>query len=140
MAKFVLNDAEVTINGEDLSAYVMRATLNTSVDLQESTTMSSAKVKTRLSGLKDWSLEVQLTQDFDSGSVDSTLYAIEAAGSPVTVTAMANKTAGIGVNNPKYSGSAVLASYNPLSNAVGELATVTVTFNAAGALSRLTTE
>jgi len=138
MAKFILNDAEVTINGEDLSAFVMRATLNTSVDLQESTTMNANRAKSRLSGLKDWSLEVQLTQDFDSGSVDGILYAIETSGAAVTVTAMANKTAGIGINNPKYTGSAVLASYNPIANAVGELATVTATFNANGVLTRST--
>lgn len=136
MAAFTLTDAEITINGTDLSAFVMSATLNYANDLQEDTSMGD-DTRTRLSGLNDWSLEVTFKQDFDSGSVDDTLFSL-VGGSAVTVTMMANKTDGVSATNPKYTGSAVLESYPPFGNAVGELAQVSVTFQSAGSLSRST--
>lgn len=136
MAAFVLTDAEIVVNGVDLSAFVLSATLNYQADLQEDTAMGDG-TRTRLAGLKDWSLEVNFKQDFDSGSVDDTLYSLIGAAS-FTVTVMANKTAGIGTTNPRYSGPAVLESYPILSNSVGELAQASVTFQAAGTLTRST--
>lgn len=136
MAAFVLTDAEIVINGVDLSAFVLSATLNYASDLQEDTSMGDG-TRTRLAGLKDWSLEVNFKQNFDSGSVDDTLFSLVGAAA-FTVTAMADKTAGVGPTNPRFSGSAVLESYPIMSNSVGELVQASVTFQSAGTLSRNT--
>ncbi len=136
MGAFIYKDAEVTVNGVDLSDHVLSATLNYSGDLQEQTAMGDG-TRTRLSGLKDWSMEFSFKQDYDSGSVDGTLFAL-VGGAAVVVTVRALDSAGVGETNPTYSGSAVLESYPPLSGAVGELASTTVTFQSAGTLSRLT--
>lgn len=136
MAKLVLTDAEVVVNSVDLSDHVSSVTLNYSAELQDETAMGDG-TRQRLAGLKDWSVEVTFQQDFSSGEVDATLFSLIGAAA-FTVTVMANKTAGVGVTNPRYSGSCVLESYPPFSNTIGELATATVTFQAAGTLSRNT--
>lgn len=136
MAKLVLTDAEVVVNSVDLSDHVSAVTLNYSAELQDETAMGD-DTRQRLAGLKDWSIEVTFQQDFSSGEVDATLFSLIGAAA-FTVTVMANKTSGIGVTNPRYSGSAVLESYPPFGNTIGELATTTVTFQAAGTLSRNT--
>lgn len=136
MAKLVLKDAEVVVNGVDLSDHVSAVTINYTGELQDQTAMGD-DTRSRLSGLKDWSFEITFQQDFSSGSVDATLFTLIGAAA-IAVTVMGNKTSGVGVTNPKFSGSCVLESYPPMGNTVGELAATTVTFQAAGDLSRLT--
>ncbi len=135
MASFVLKDAEVFINAVELSDRVTAVTLNYEADLQEETAMGDF-TRIRLAGLLDWSIDVTFKQDFAASEVDATLFPLIGAAA-FTVTVMADKTAGVGATNPKYSGSAVLATYPPFGNAIGELATSTANFQAAGTLSRL---
>lgn len=136
MAAFVLTDAEIVVNSVDLSDYVLSATLNYGADLQEDTSMGDT-TRTRLAGLKDWSLEVTFKQDFDSGAVDDTLFSlVGAAAFPVTCKGVAGSATS--ATNPKFSGSAVLESYPPFGNGIGELAQVSVTFQGSGTLTRAT--
>ena len=137
MAKFVLKDAEVIINGVDLSARVNACTLDITPDLPEANTMGTF-FKVRLAGLSDWTLSVTFTQDFSSGSVDATLFPLVGAD-PFTVTVMANLTDGVGVTNPRYSGSAVMGTYQPIQGTIGDTAFVNATFPSSGTLTRLTT-
>ena len=136
MAKFVLKDAEVVINGVDLSARVNACTLDITPDLPEANTMGTF-FKVRLAGLSDWTLSVTFTQDFSSGSVDATLFPLVGAD-PFTVTVMANLTDGVGVTNPRYSGSAVMGTYQPIQGTIGDTAFVNATFPSSGTLARLT--
>lgn len=136
MPAFVLKDAEIIINAVDLSAFVLSATLNISRDLPEDTSMGDFTT-TRLAGVRDWSLDVTFKQDFDSGSVDGTLWGVYDGDAAVTVSMMPDKTSGVSGTNPKYSGSAHLETYPAVGGAHGDLAQVSVTFQAAGALSRL---
>ncbi len=136
MAKFVLKDAEIVINTVDLSAWVNAATLDINPDLPEANTMGTF-FKVRQVGLSDATLSVTFTQNFDSGAVDATLWPLVGAV-PFTVTAMADKTAGIGVTNPRYSMSAVLGTYQPIQGTIGDTALVNATFPSSGALTRAT--
>ena len=136
MAKFVLKDAEIVINLIDLSNRVNAATLDINPDLPEANTMGTF-FKVRLVGLSDATLSVTFTQDFSSGSVDATLFPLVGAV-PFTVTAMADKTAGIGVTNPRFSMSAVLGTYQPIQGTIGDTALVNATFPSSGALTRAT--
>ncbi len=136
MVEFVLDDAEIVINSIDLSAFVLSATLTINRDLPEDTTMGDFTTS-RLAGVRDWSLEVTFKQDFDSGSVDGTLWGVYNGDAAVIVSMMADKTAGVGGTKPKDSGSAHLETYPVIGGAHGDLAQVSVTFQAAGALSRL---
>lgn len=136
MAKFVLKDAEIVINSVDLSARVNAATLDINPDLPEANTMGTF-FKERLVGLSDATLSVTFTQDMSSGSVDATLFPLVGAA-PFVVTAMADKTAGIGVTNPRFSMSAVLGTYQPIQGTIGDTALVNATFPSSGALTRAT--
>ena len=136
MAAFVLTDAEIVINAVDLSDHVQSATLNYAAEMVDQSVMGDL-TRTNLAGLKVWSLDVTFKQDFASGSVDATLFTLVGAAA-FTVTFMSNKTDGIGVTNPRFSGSAVLETYPPIAGGIGELSVVTASFQAAGILSRLT--
>lgn len=136
MAKFVLKDAEIFINAIDLSAWVNAVTLDINPDLPEANTMGTF-FKVRLVGLSDATLSVTFTQNFSSGAVDATLFPLVGAD-PFEVTAMANKTDGIGITNPKFTMQAVLGTYQPLQGTIGDTAFVNATFPSSGALVRST--
>lgn len=134
MATFVMTDGFVSINSVDLSDHVKRVTLNYEAETQDNTHMSD---NTRLmqGGLKNWSMEVEFSQDFASGEVDATLFSL--VGTTTTVIARPTSSS-VSTTNPNFTGTALLTSYTPLSGTVGEQAPATASFVAAGDLSRAT--
>ena len=134
MAKHVLTDASLVINSVDLSDHVRSVTLSYEAELQDDTTMGD-DTRTNLGGLKNWSMDVEFTQDYASGKVDATLWGI--IGTAVTVVLKPTSGA-VAATNPSYSGSGVIGSYSPIGNSVGDLAVAPVTIAAAGTLTRAT--
>ena len=134
MASFAFTDAKVTVNSVDLSTYVRQVTINVSADEQDDTAMGDT-FRSRIGGLKDWSVNLEFNQDFAAGAVDATLWPL--LGTTTTVTVKATSAAN-SATNPQYSGSVLVSQVNPLTNGVGDLATTSVTWNGAGTLSRLT--
>lgn len=135
MSSFVLRDAEVVINGVDLSDHVTSLTVNYGAELQDQTAMGDLS-RRRDAGLIDWSMDVEFKQDFDSGSVDATLFALVGAASAFTITAMANKTAGVSATNPRYSGTCHIEAYPPLDGTVGAANRTRCTFRSDSVLTR----
>ena len=150
MSAFVLTDANVRIEDDggtvrDLTKFVMSATLNYTGDLQEETSMGTDGTRARLSGLKDWSLELTMKQDFnpDTGmGPDEVLFDL-VGGHKVLVQVTAdglprayNAGPPIVLANPRYYGNAVLQDYSPLSGGVGELSTTPANFMSSGPLTR----
>lgn len=134
MAKFVLTDASLVINSVDLSDHVRSVTLNYEAELQDDTTMGD-DTRTNLGGLKNWSMDVEFTQDYAASNVDATLFPI--VGSAVTV--VLKPTSGsVSATNPSYSGTGVIGSFSPIGNSVGDLAVAPTTIAAAGTLTRAT--
>ena len=146
MAAFVLTKANVRIGGtqggsdttgvKNLTNFVMSCTLNFTGDLQEETAMGTDGTRSRLSGLKDWSLEMTMKQDFATDGPDDVLFGL-VGGNKVFVQVTADGAAVSGTN-PLYSGLAVLQDYSPLSGSVGELSTTPANFMASGPLTRVT--
>lgn len=135
MSKLVLKDAHVEINSVDLSNQVQSVTINYGAELPEDTGMGD-DTRTRLPGLKDWSLEITFHQNFAAGNVDATLFPLVGADAfPVKVRA---KSDAVGATNPSYEGNALLESYQPIGNSVGEVATAPVTIQGDGTLTRAT--
>ena len=138
MAAFVLTKANVRITNKagtvvNLTNFVMSCTLNFTGDLQEETAMGTDGTRARLSGLKDWSLEMTMKQDFTAGP-DAVLFdLIGAAKTMIQVTADGPTP---GATNPRYYGMAVLQDYSPLAGSVGELSTTPANFMASGPLTR----
>lgn len=140
MAAFVLTDFSFVIDDAgspvDLSDHVTAITLNTEVDLQEDTAMGTVGYRTRLAGLKDWSVDVTFKQDFAAANVDATLF----PGLGVSGTFTGKATSGaVSATNPTYSGECILQTYPPFGNAIGELATVVARFTGNGVLTRAIT-
>ncbi len=133
MATTVLTNAHVQIGATDMSDHVRSVTLNYSADMIEDTNMGD-NTRQRIGGLKDWSIELELAQDF-AAIVDPILF--DLVGSTFTVTIRPDSAA-MSATNPEFTGTGILESYPPLGNPVGELATTTVTIQAAGQLSRNT--
>lgn len=132
MASFAFIDARVEINAVVMAGFVRSVTLNVEAEDLEDTAFGDT-FRSRLGGLKDWSVDIEFNQDFAGSAVDVTLF-------PLLGTVVAIKvrptTAAIGATNPEYSGNVLVSEYSPLDGSVGDLATTSVSWPGAGALSR----
>lgn len=134
MAKFVATDYTIEIEATDFSDSIAAATLEISTDEQE-TTAFGADYRTRIAGLKDASISLDFHQDFGASSVDATLFPL--LGSAVAFSITPTSEA-VSATNPSYSGTAIVTSYSPFANSVGDLATFSVTWPVSGAVTRAT--
>lgn len=132
MAKLVITNANVTLSGTDISTNVASVTLQTSVNEVETTAMGAGGV-TRVGGLRDDSITLDIHQDFSS--VESLVWPL--LGSTATIVVKPNGTA-VTSTNPSYTGTVLINDWSPISGAVGELATVSVTWPISGTVTRAT--
>lgn len=132
MAEFVYTNAFVSVGGVDLSGHVRQATISYSAEMQDKTAMGDL-TRTRLGGLKDWSLELNFNQDFAASNVDATLFPL--VGTSVAVIIRPD-VAAVSAINPNFTGNAILESYAPLGGNVGDMAETPVSFQADGTLTR----
>ena len=135
MARIVLTNASVVFGtSNDLSDHIASITLNTSYDIVETTSFGSTS-KTRIAGLADNSVSLEFHQDFASGSVESIIYPLLGTAITIKVKPVADT---VSATNPQYSFSALISEWTPLSAAVGELATASVTWPISGAITKTT--
>jgi hypothetical protein len=135
MASFAFLDGRLTVNSVNLSQFVTSMTLNVEVEELEDTAMGDLW-RSRLGGLKDYSLDVELNSDFAASAVDVTLWGIFGTVVPFTIRAT---TAAISATNPEYAGSLLISQLTPLDGSVGDLAKTSVTWPGSAALARNTT-
>lgn len=134
MATFVLTDASVTVNAVDLSDWVTSVTLSVEVDDQEDTAMGDT-YRSRLGGLKEWTLDIDFNADFAASAIDQTVWPL--LGTVVSV--VVKPTSGsVSTTNPTYSGSVLVSEYSPVDGDVGDLATTSVSWPGSGTLTRAT--
>lgn len=135
MASFAFTDAAFTLNSVALSTFTTSVTLNAEVEELEDTAMGDVW-RSRLAGLKDYTLDVEFNSDFAASAVDVTLWGIFGTVVPFTLkaTSAANST-----TNPQYSGSLLISQLTPIDGSVGDLAKTSVTWPGAAALTRATT-
>jgi hypothetical protein len=125
MAKKILTDAYVSINGVVLSDHSNKVTVTSSKD-EVDVTAFGAQSKQILLGLGDGSIAVDLFQDFDAGSVDATLWPLHQAGTEFPVVVRAS-SASVSATNPEYRMTGVLPEYTPLDGSVGDASKVSIT-------------
>lgn len=134
MPAFVLDNAFLSVNAVTLSDHVRSVTLTYGADMQDKTAMGDL-TRTRLGGLKDWSLQVEWNQDHDAAEVDATLFGI--VGTSVAL--ILRPDAGVvSATNPEFTGNALLESYDIIAGAVGDVAQAPTTFQGDGTLARAT--
>jgi hypothetical protein len=137
MARTVLIDASVVINGINLSEFITSVALSTSEDVVETTGFSSTGARTRVAGLADNSVTFEFNQDFATSAPEVTINAVGSSLVGTVTTCVVKPTsAAVGVANPSYTFSAVVAEWQPLSGAVGELATISATWPISGAITK----
>lgn len=134
MASFAFTDARVEVNSVNLSTYVTSVTLTVSADELEDTAMGDT-YRSKLGGLKDWSVSIEFNSDFAASAVDATLWPL--LGTTTTVKIRPTSSA-IGTTNPEYSGPVLVSQVNPVGNSVGDKASVSVQWPGAGTLARAT--
>ena len=134
MAKFVATDYKVTINGTDFSQSIAQVNLEISSDDVE-TTAFGGTFRTRISGLKDGTLQLDFMQDFGAGSVDAVLFPLIQNNSLATV--VLTPTSGtVSATNPSYTALCLVNQYTPFASSVGDLATLSVSWPTSGTVTR----
>lgn len=137
MAKVVLKDVGVSVGGNDLSAQVQQATLNYSAGEQDVTAMGDDSI-VRLASLKDWSMEVTFFNDFGDAALDSILFPL-VGGAVQAIKLIVVQSSVVSTSNPMFTGNALVSSYPPVGQTVGDAATTSVSFSGSGDLTRATT-
>ena len=132
MAKIVLTNANISLAGTDISAYVKQVTLTTSVNEVETTAFGNT-AKTRVAGLLDNKIQLSLQQDYSA--VEGLVYPL-VGGTAVTVIVRPNGTGSASTANPQYSASVLVTEWMPVNGAVGDLATADVTWPISGTITK----
>lgn len=125
MAQIVLTDASITINSISLGNRANSVELNFEVDSVEITAFGDTGHKFT-GGLQNVSCNIEFMQDFAASNVEATIYPLVGT----TTTVVIKPTSGaVSATNPSYTISdAYLASHQPVSGAVGELAMTSLSF------------
>ena len=134
MPKFFAQDYKITIGTTVISDDIASVTLDITSDEVETTAFGST-YRSRIGGLKDASVSLDFHQDFGAGSVDALLFPL--LGSTVAVK-IAPTTGTVTATNPEYQFTALVTQYQPFAGAVGDLATLSVTWPVSGEVTRAT--
>lgn len=132
MAKYVVTQGKVTFNGTDVSAVVARAELALNAAEVDTTDFASGGFTEVVGGLKSGSVSLDFHHDYGAGAI-STLMST-AVGSLATVVVIPNGTAA-SASSPAWTATVLVNSFTPVSGAVGDLATFSVSFPTSGTVS-----
>ena len=135
MAKLVLTNAVVKINGTDYSSNVNQVEIAVTADEIDTTAFSSTGWRTVTGGLKSGSVTLSFHNDFAAAGLDSTLWGL--LNTLATVVVLPNGTAASS-SNPSYTFTALANNITPVSGAVGDLAVQNLTWPISGEVTRAT--
>jgi hypothetical protein len=136
LAKYVVTGNKVTINGTDLSSSIARAELSINVADVDVTDFGSAGYTELIGGLKSGSVSIDFHQDYASGSVEASIFPL--LGTIATAVIIAGNGTAASGTTPAYTATVLVNNWNPVSGAVGDLSTVSVTWPTSGAVSKAT--
>ena len=135
MAKQVLTNVAVTYGtaATDISSYVTSITLSSSAAEVATTSMGSSAV-TRIQGLIDNSITLELQQDYPT--IEKLFFDAFTAGTAVPMTVKPNGTAAASSTNPQYAFSVLPTAHEMVKGAIGDLATMSITFPISGVITK----
>lgn len=136
MAIYAATDHKITVNGTNLSNVLSSVSLDLSSDELE-TTVFGTGWRTRVAGLKSGSVTLNFFQDFGAAAVDATLFPLFNNGSYATVVVTPTSSA-VSATNPAYTAVCLVSQYQPYSASVGDIATLSVTWQTSGTVTRAT--
>jgi hypothetical protein len=133
--KTVLLAAYVNVNGTDLSAYGCSAELPLEVGDEDATTFGSGGWEEKAAGLKSGSLKLKFKQSVTATELDSIVFPLFGTLVPFELRV---SQAVVGTSNPKYTGTALVSKWTPISGDVGKILEVDVEWPTSGAVLRAT--
>ena len=137
MAKYVVTGNNVDIGGTDVSASVARAELTITSTEVDVTDFASDGFTEVVGGLKSGSLSLDFHTDFGAGALNTVLTE-DLVGTLVTITLISGNGSTVSETTPSYAGSYLINSLSPVSGAVGDLSTFSVTFPLSGSITKAT--
>ena len=133
MAKYVVTDATLSINGTDVTSAVARAELTQTAAEVDVTDFGSGGNTEVIGGLKSGSLSFDIHQDYGTGAV-SKILSEDLIGTIGTFVVTPNGTA-VSADNPSFTVEALINTVNFVSGSVGDLSTASYTFPTTGAFT-----
>ena len=134
MAKLVLTNSTVSLNGQDISSSVAAITISTSAAEVPTTNFGSGGAVTRVSGLIDNSVTLSMHNDYNA--IDGLIFPL--IGSTAVTMVIKAGTAAVSTANPSYTFSVLCTEWTPVNGAVGELNTADVTWPISGTITKAT--
>jgi ABC-type uncharacterized transport system permease subunit len=133
MAKLVLTNANVSLNGTDITSSVAAVTVSTSAAEVPTTSFGSGGAVTRVSGLIDNSVTLSLHNDYNA--IDGLIMPL-IGSTAVTMIVKPAGTAAAGTASPHLTFSVLCTEFTPVNGAVGELNTADVTWPISGTITK----
>jgi hypothetical protein len=132
MAKYVVTRTKVTLNSTDISDSVASATLELTAADVDVTDFGSGGWTKVIGGLKSGTVSLDFHNDYGVGGINTLLNPL--VGSLATVTLNPDGTAP-SATNPTITAVVLVNSVSPVSGAVGDLATFSVSFPTSGSVT-----
>ena len=137
MAKYVVTGNNVSFNGTDVSASVTRAELAISSTEVDVTDFASGGWTEVVGGLKSGSVSIDFQQDFGVGGIGAVLTE-DLVGTIGTVVIIAGNGTAASATTPEFTAECLISSVTPVSGAVGDLSTYSVTWATTGTITKAT--
>lgn len=137
MAKHVLTDATVTVNGTALSTSVESVEINIEREDVDLTAMG-ATAREHGAGLRNDGITINFFQDYAASNVDAILSPLLTNTSGFAVV-IKPTSAATSTTNPSFTATCLLLTYSPVAGTVGEANQTSVEFVCNGAIVRGTT-
>lgn len=127
MAKTILRDVSVVINGVNVADHANAVSMEDTADEVDLTGFGSGGYREFGQGMKDATITVTLFQDFAAASIHDTLRPLYASGNPFTVV-LKPTSAAVSATNPQATMTARLFSYSGIDGSVGDASQIEATF------------
>jgi len=135
MAKYVVTATSVTLNGTNISESVASATLELTASDVDVTDFGSGGFTEVIAGLKSGTVSLDFHSDYGVSAISNLLNPL--LGSIATVTLRPNGTV-TSATNPLWTANVLVNSITPISGAVGDLATFSVSYPTSGSVTSAT--
>jgi len=136
MSKFVVTGTKVTLNGTDVSSSCARAELVINAAEVTTTDFGSAGWTEVIGGLKSGTVSLDFHSDFGASAISNTFQSL--VGTIGTVVLIAANGTAASATTPAYTATVLINSFTPVSGAVGDLSTFSVSFPTTGAVTYAT--
>jgi hypothetical protein len=133
MAKQILTDVVVALNGTAISQSVNSVELSVTADAIETTSFGDSGFRTYKGGLKSGSVTLSFHNDYANTALDDVLWSLFNTIATVTINPAGTPT---GTSTPEYEFTALIDNLTPVSGAVGDLAVQNLTWTITGAIAR----